>query len=1242
MNSLKKSHFPGIWGWLFMSVFLLGSIFPVRLFFNEVNSPLRVWRQFQQNYTRMESGLGLQVGMLTDSFDTLGSRMTEPEEHRERGARDLAFFVYRGDSLVYWDHEQVPAPGDIPGLEEQGGVVARMKSGWYIFAGVQKGSYYFVGGRLIRSEYTFRNEFIDSHFHPSLACHPSVTLKTQGSHPVFSRDGRSYFSLDFSQYQPGKELPAAIAMLLLVTGSFCLFRFFYAGLGMAGVFRKKELRRVVLWSGLVVLFRALQQKLGFPYEMTGSELFSPAGYSSSAVLPSLGDYTLDALLGIWIGFMLYLKWVLPIREVKATGWSLWIRNAIVLGTLAGMSIGLAFLMEDLVLNSSFSLNLKQVSGLTWESGFAFFILSCLAVGHLLISLRLYDALYRWNSSRNTWMTATLVIASAAVAGCWFAGEVTLVTGLVFFIASVLAGPFLVNPHGFRYPLRNLLFFVCFYALLTTVLLDRSNRQRESEKFRLLAGKLTSQRNPVTEMMFDQAGQRIKADPAVVQWLAEENGDHAIAADSLASYLKSRYFTDYWRKYQIQITCCEKGQDLKIQPQGYVMACNDYFGEIIRNYGQATPNPGLFALDYGFSREYYLAVVAGGDPDRGYGYLPAVFIEFNLKSAYPDPGYPALLMDRPRSELPNLTDYSYGVFRNGRLIRSVGFAVYRTGLDQYTGADSNLLAISENKLIHFLFKVNGTDTLLITKRRDNLLTYATPFSYLLILFASLSVPVAGAIGTRRRIGFALTSLRNRLQFALIGLLLITLLAAGLLQVYNILRLNQKQNADNLRERAYSVLVEIQHRYSALNDLRELDRRNLEDFLVKLSNVFFSDINIYSSRGMLIASSRPQIFEEGLMSERMNAEAYFRLVSDRNSMVLHPEAIGSMKFNSAYLPFYNDRDQLLGFLNLPYFARQDEAKKEIAAFMVTFINVYILLIVLGVVITAFISNYITAPLALLAGKLSQLRLGRTNEKIQWDHRDEIGQLVAEYNRMTDELARSAELLARSAREGAWRQMARQVAHEIKNPLTPIKLSAQHLEKSWKEKAPDWDQRLARFTATLVEQIDALSRIASDFSDFARMPAAEMEPVNLAEVVRFVLSLYRDTTPIRFEFPEVSRDPVITGDRAQLIRLFTNLINNAIQAIGDRSDGRIGIHIDPYPAIWEIRISDNGPGIPPDQAGKIFQPDFTTKTTGMGLGLAIVKGIVEGMNGSITFRPESPRGATFIIRFPAHEKIHESLPG
>jgi len=273
-----------------------------------------------------------------------------------------------------------------------------------------------------------------------------------------------------------------------------------------------------------------------------------------------------------------------------------------------------------------------------------------------------------------------------------------------------------------------------------------------------------------------------------------------------------------------------------------------------------------------------------------------------------------------------------------------------------------------------------------------------------------------------------------------------------------------------------------------------------------------------------------------------------------------------------------------------------------------------------------------LFLIQEKLSNIRLGRKNELIEYRQQDEIGELVKEYNRMVDELAVSAEKLARSERESAWREMAKQVAHEIKNPLTPMKLSIQHLQKAWEEKSPQLPEIFQRIAKTLVEQIDTLSTIATEFSHFAQMPRAKKENIDLNEVLKSTIDLFKELPGISIIFSEDEKKKFVFADKEQLIRLFSNLLKNASQAIPSEKPGVILVSIRSDANNFIISIKDNGTGISNPQLDKIFTPNFTTKSGGMGLGLSIAKSIVESSGGSVWFETATGEGTTFFISLPS----------
>jgi len=276
----------------------------------------------------------------------------------------------------------------------------------------------------------------------------------------------------------------------------------------------------------------------------------------------------------------------------------------------------------------------------------------------------------------------------------------------------------------------------------------------------------------------------------------------------------------------------------------------------------------------------------------------------------------------------------------------------------------------------------------------------------------------------------------------------------------------------------------------------------------------------------------------------------------------------------------------------------------------------------------------PLQLIRNRFSSLNLGRANEKISYSRKDELGDLINDYNLMVDKLAESAEKLARSERESAWREMARQVAHEIKNPLTPMKLSIQHLRKSWDDKTPDWGNRLEKTTQTLIQQIDSLAAIATAFSDFAKLPTPSNKKTELTAILRNTLSLFNQNPDVNFSFTLPDKDCFVFADEKQLSRVFINLFNNAVQAIPPKHKGLVEIKLINIGDRHRIEITDNGTGIEEVQKSKIFSPNFTTKSGGMGLGLAMVKNIIDSAGGEITFTPGKETGTTFIIELPAME--------
>jgi nitrogen fixation/metabolism regulation signal transduction histidine kinase len=362
------------------------------------------------------------------------------------------------------------------------------------------------------------------------------------------------------------------------------------------------------------------------------------------------------------------------------------------------------------------------------------------------------------------------------------------------------------------------------------------------------------------------------------------------------------------------------------------------------------------------------------------------------------------------------------------------------------------------------------------------------------------------------------------------------------------------------------------------------------------------------------------------------AFINLAHLTKSEYYQTEQIGKLQYLSAYVPFFNAENKVIAYLNLPYFRMQSVLAKEISNLIVAVINFTLLLIVITMSLAVFISGRLTSPLSMLRKGLETVAVGKKSEHLTYIGNDEIGELVKQYNRMVDEIEESTHKLANSEREYAWREMAKQIAHEIKNPLTPMKLNVQQLFKSWNDKVPDFGKMLERFTRNQIEYIDNLSSIASAFSAFAKMPVTNPVEVNILDQIRITLELFKNTDNVTFsvEWPHESKI-VIYADKEQLNGVFSNLIKNGIQSISTGVKGHIGLRLEVKSDKVIVSVSDNGSGIPAELKKNLFTPNFTTKSSGMGLGLSIAKKYIESANGRIWFDSEVGKGSVFYFELP-----------
>lgn len=402
----------------------------------------------------------------------------------------------------------------------------------------------------------------------------------------------------------------------------------------------------------------------------------------------------------------------------------------------------------------------------------------------------------------------------------------------------------------------------------------------------------------------------------------------------------------------------------------------------------------------------------------------------------------------------------------------------------------------------------------------------------------------------------------------------------------------------------------------------------DQIYKIRDINRLDLNIYDLKGKLLISSFPS-FSKDTTNYNLSKEILDQVAKNPDHRYLEHKDINGKKVQASYTYIIDDKFKPIGILGLPYLQDNTEQKRELDEFLIRLLLANGLIILLGALIAFWSSNYITKSLKKISEKLQKTVLGNKNSKIEIKGTSsEIETLVNAYNRMVDELDESAKKLAKTEREGAWREMAKQVAHEIKNPLTPMRLTVQNFQRKFNPDDPDNKEKLKEFSEILIDQIDTLTSIASAFSNFAKMPAQNKETLNVVEVVKNATDLFAKPY-INFHS---DKDKIIAKlDKTQLIRIVTNLIKNAIQAMENQQNPKIDVSVSEKKDKVIIKVSDNGKGIKTAHKDQIFEPKFTTKSSGMGLGLPMIKNIINAYKGTIMFQSEQGKGTTFVVELP-----------
>lgn len=1138
--------------------------------------------------------------------------------------KDMALLVTLKGEPIVWSSNSFGFAPEI--ASAQTGLV-QLPNGWYLVDRLDAAPYVIHMLLLIKSEYKIENGYLRNAYASDFHLPNSFKIqfyKSTGTYDINDRAGQYLFSVKPSVSEPciysDLYYPSVLFLLALVALLILLYK-----LNSNYLIRHSRSKLVALWILLSGIYIAVT-RFEFPGSVFMLDLFSPKYFAYSNYWSSLGSFLLfSGFLFFWaLCFNRTFNMPEKIKQnplLRRLSMLLWILVA------AALFAGIEWLISIVVLNSSLSFALYRVGQINAFSLLGFFAFAFLFLAFILVTMRIVR-IFRKHTTPFEMPVIILFVSALLGAFSALRGHDAPIQIGIFFGILMSIGLFNRNKKAVGRQILILVAYVSVFSLFTLYRLSNLVDENERQIQELKALNLFQEHDPTAELYLIDIDAQIQTDTSVYELMM-------LSVNDLAAYLSRKYFSGYLREYDLQVTVCDQDDSLRIQPGNILRSCMPFFAEMVEHNGMKIPGTQFYYVENMNGRITYL----GHYSIRLHKGQPAhnLYIELNSKLRSEGAGFPELLVPKSANESIHFSNMSYAKYYNGELIDRSGKFVYALNISTYKFPESKF---SRNRMGHYehvVYHTGDKNYIVVTRRIVTLYEYIKSFPYLFVFYFIIGF-IALLLSTRtiEMVNFR-NSLQTRIQLSIVGVVFVALLLAGTgTMVYNLSEYRNSHKTE-LATKLNSVSTEIELIAGEFNALSPFISDYLTNELIRVSEVFYTDINIFNTQGQLMATSRPEIFEKGLISKQMHIKALTYLGQYQHARFIHDENVGRMKFLSAYVPLVNQTGQTIGFINIPYFTHQQQFNQQVAMFIAAFINLYVFLLMMSILVAYYISSHITEPLKLIRDNVRSVQLGRSTKPIAYQSDDEIGMLVHEYNQKLRELALSTELLARSERETAWREMAKQIAHEIKNPLTPMKLNIQFLQRTQNIHSPDYVEKMNRITDTLIEQIDNLSSIATEFSNFAKMPNAKNTLFDPARRTHDTVNLYAETgqSQIVVEFDLESKIRV-NADKEQFSRALINLIRNAIQAIPQSREGRIRIQMKDFGTNVEISISDNGKGIPSDLCDKIFVPNFTTKSSGAGLGLAITKNIIESFGGTIRFETKEQIGTTFFINLPIAERI------
>ncbi|MFL5739262.1 MAG: sensor histidine kinase [Flavisolibacter sp.] len=1220
----------------------------VSAYYFKVQPSVDYQQKLLQRYIDREEQDAKKILKDSDLMRKLVLKTESLEEFNQVAEKEYGLFLFAetisdNQDLLFWNNQKILPPNADFNLSD-GEYFQHLANGYYLvmksrldFPGMSNNVIAYVLIPVL-SQYYVETDYLVTRFAHNKEAIRKISIADHAtSWPIRSSKKQPLFYIKEVTHTNLTRTDTVSFLLRLAALIFFLVYIHFVADGLTRKYR--ALYGIIFLTFVFLIFRLMLYRFPEILSFRQFSLFDPGIYASNNINASLGDLLINSILFCWIVLFSWFN-IGPIQKFPSflKGYWIYIVGFVAIFFLIFSTFQLANIVRSLVADSKISFNVTNFFGLDIYTVIGLIVLALLSLSYYYFTRLLFRFIFPAFQNHYIYIYFSLALVGLLFLTFRSGNNIVLfhlpvLCWLVLYTLLVSQEKFIIN--RFRVTIAGVLFWIFVFSISLAAIILQGNRENEMRIRRGIAEKYDQITDPANDRTLSIAITYLDNRYLLNNFHRFENRQQN---HFLRDSILRQTFTGYSTRYDTKIYVFDSlNRGLYNEdPTGYPQL-NTIFTV------QSKPT-GIADLNYhetSYDRLTYITrrVIRDSNHVVGSFFILSTPRQYGSTEAL----YPELFRQVSRRDAENSPIYSYAIYTNKLLISSSSQYPFQITLSDAQLPKAEFETRMNGDYDELWYKASNKKVVVIAKKRDSLIESITLFSYLFCAFlfmVGLLQIVAFILRVfRYRSGlnpFAEFSIRSQIHGTVIFISILSFLIIGAATISFFIARYNRNNVDKLSRTAGIMVRELQKR---LNDTTNFNpnlsdsasQYNLQKLVSEVADIHNADVNVYDLEGNLQVSSDDDVYEKGILSTKMHPLAYYHLDRLRQVQHVQTESLSSLQYLSIYSAVRNERGEVMKYLNIPYFSSQIDLKQEISNFLVTIINLNAFIFLIAGVIALFITNKITQSFSVIGEKMRDITLGKTNEEIAWNKNDEIGELVTQYNKMVHQLEDSAEALAKSEREGAWREMARQVAHEIKNPLTPMKLSIQYLQRAIDSNHTNVKELTANVANTLIEQIDHLSKIAADFSQFANIGNKKIELVDLHQVIGILVDLYSSNPQVFIRWNKIPGSVVLKADKTHMNRVFTNLIANAVDACSEHEDCHIEINETQKDNLLTISIRDNGEGIPVSMHSKIFTPNFTTKTSGTGLGLAMCKNIIEQSGGSIWFETTEGEGTTFFVELP-----------